>query len=167
MNYMIRRKVKNDCKDVAHVVTISWNETYKNIVPEEFLQNLYANEEERAKNSFDKFNEQENHQFVLEVDKEIVGVINVGKSGDDNFPNYGEIYALYIIGKYKGYGYGKKLVAIGVEELKKMGFNKMIVGCLDGNKSNEFYKHIGGQFVRTRIFTRLNLPENVYIYDKI
>ncbi len=28
-------------------------------------------------------------------------------------------------------------------ELKKLGCTKMIIGCLDGNPSNEYYKHIG------------------------
>ena len=36
MNYLIRKKEKKDCKDVAHVVTIAWNETYKGIVPDSF-----------------------------------------------------------------------------------------------------------------------------------
>ena len=43
----------------------------------------------------------------------------------------------------------------------------MIIGCLAGNKSNEFYKHIGGRFIKTRIFEKLQLPENVYYFDKL
>ena len=48
MNYLIRKRTKDDCKAVAHVVTIAWNETYKGIVPEWFLEQLKNNEEERA-----------------------------------------------------------------------------------------------------------------------
>jgi hypothetical protein len=48
-----------------------------------------------------------------------------------------------------------------------MGFNKMVIGCLDGNPSNDFYKHIGGKYIKQRIFERLQLPENVYYYDNI
>ena len=48
-----------------------------------------------------------------------------------------------------------------------MGYNKMIIGCLEGNPSNEFYKHIGGKFIKKRVFEKLNLPENVYYFDKI
>ena len=68
MDYKIRKKERKDCADVAHVVTVAWNETYRGIVPDEFLDNLYNNEEERAKNSYNKFDEKENHQYVLEVD---------------------------------------------------------------------------------------------------
>ncbi len=167
MNYVIRKKERDDCAAVAHVVTVAWNETYKGIVPDDFLKSLYENEEVRAKNSYEKFNENNNHQYVLEVDKKVVGFVNVGPTDETNYDNCGEIHAVYIINKYKGHGFGKKLIEAGIKELKNMGYDKMVIGCLDGNKSNEFYKHIGGKFIKTRIFERLQLPENVYYFEKI
>ena len=167
MNYVIRKKERDDCAAVAHVVTVAWNETYKGIVPDDFLKSLYENEEVRAKNSYEKFNENNNHQYVLEVDKKVVGFVNVGPTDETNYDNCGEIHAVYIINGYKGHGFGKKLIEAGIKELKNMGYDKMVIGCLDGNKSNEFYKHIGGKFIKTRIFERLQLPENVYYFEKI
>ena len=75
MEYIIRKKQRKDCKDVAHIITVAWNETYRGIVPDKFLDNLYNTEEERAKNSYNKFDEKENHQYVLEVDDKVVGFI--------------------------------------------------------------------------------------------
>lgn len=49
--------------------------------------------------------------------------------------------------------------------MKKMGFNKMIVGYLANNPSNEFYKYMGGRLIKTRIFEKLQLPENIYYFD--
>lgn len=164
MDYIIRKSTKEDCKKIAHVVTTAWNETYKGIASDEFLNSLYLNEEERANSSYNKFDEKDNHQYVLEVDDEIVGFIDVGKSEEKDC---GEIFALYIINGYKGYGFGKKLIESGIKELKSMGFNNMIIGCLEGNKANDFYKHIGGKLIKTRIFERLNLPENVYYFENI
>ena len=37
MEYRIRRKTKDDCASVAHVVTVAWNETYKGIVNDDFF----------------------------------------------------------------------------------------------------------------------------------
>ena len=128
---------------------------------------MYKNEDERVKNSYEHFDERDNHQYVLEVDNKIVGFINVGSADNPDFDNCGEIYAVYIIKGYKGYGFGKKLIEYGIKELKDMGYNKMVIGCLDGNKSNEFYKHIGGKFIKTRMFEKLQLPENVYFFEKI
>ena len=167
MEYNIRKRRKEDCPGVAHVVTVAWNETYKGIVPDDFLKSLYENEKERAQNSYNKFDESKNHQYVLEIDNKIVGFVNVGLSDETDYENCGEIHAVYIINGYKGYGFGKKLIEAGIEELKSMGFNKMVIGCLVGNPTNEFYKHIGGKFVKQKIFEKLQLPENIYYFEKI
>lgn len=68
MNYLIRRKEKEDCVSVAHVVIVTWDETYKEIVNDDFLNGLYENEEQMANNSYNNFSEKDNHQLVLEVD---------------------------------------------------------------------------------------------------
>lgn len=84
---------------------------------------------------------------------------------DEEYDNCGEIFALYILKEHKGNGYGKKLVEAATKELKEMGFDKMIIACLKGNPSNEFYKHIGGEYIKDREYKRLHLPENIYYYD--
>lgn len=43
----------------------------------------------------------------------------------------------------------------------------MIIGCLEGNPSNNFYTHIGGKLIKKSVFKELNLPENIYYFDKI
>ena len=165
MDYLIRRRERKDCKSIANIVTISWNETYQDIVPKWFLDELKNNEEERAKNSIEKFDKNNNNQLVLEVDNKVVGFVNYGITEDEEYQNCGEIFALYIIAKYKGNGLGRKLVEEVKKEFKQQGINKMIIACLKGNPSNEFYKHIGGLYVKDRIYKRLNLPENIYYYD--
>ena len=165
MEYSIRKRRKEDCFDIAKVVTISWNETYKNIVPKWFLEELKTNEQERALKTYNEFDENNNNTLVLEINGEIVGFTNYGKTEDTGYSNCGEIMALYIINKYHGYGLGRKLVNEAVKELKKMGFDKMIIACLKGNPTNEFYKHIGGIYVKNGLFKRLNLPENIYYYE--
>ena len=40
MDYKIRKKESKDCAEVAHVVTVAWNETYGGIVPDEFLNKV-------------------------------------------------------------------------------------------------------------------------------
>ena len=167
MNYLIRKRTKEDCKDIAHVVTVAWNETYKGIVPDWFLDELKNNEEKRAKKTFNEFDEQDNNQFVLEVDNKVVGFVNFGVTGDESYQNCGEIFALYVLSEYKGNGFGRKLVETAKNELKNMGCDKMIIACLKGNPSNDFYKHIGGVYVKDGLYKRLQLEENVYYYDNI
>lgn len=165
MRFNIRKSVRDDSSKIAHVVTIAWNETYKGIVSDDILNNMYKTEKERAQRAYDNYVEEENNQYILEVNDEVVGFINIGESSIDGFDGYGELYALYVMGKYKGYGFGRMLVDKAKEELKKMGYNKMVIGCLDKNPTNEFYKHMGGKYVKTHIFEKLNLDENLYIFD--
>ncbi len=167
MEYIIRRRTIEDCPKIAHVVTLAWNDTYKGIVPDWFLEELKKNEEQRATGMKEKFDVNDNHQFVLEYNKEIVGFVNPGKSEDEDLNNCGEIFALYILKEHHGKGLGKRLVNEAIKELKSMGFDKMIIACLKGNPSNEFYKHIGGIYIKDGVFKRLSLPENIYYYENI
>ena len=72
MDYLIRESVKDDSHGIMHVVTLAWNETYKGIVPDSDLQELYLNEEENAKKSYESFDINDNNKLVLEVDGEVV-----------------------------------------------------------------------------------------------
>lgn len=167
MNYIIRKSEQKDCFEIAHIVTVTWNETYKGIVPDWFLEELKNNEKERAQKSFNNFDAKENNHIVLEVNNEVVGFAKYGITEDNDFENCGEIIALYILSKYKGNGYGRKLVEKAIDEIKLLGCDKMIISCLKGNPSNEFYKHIGGVYIKDRMFKRLNILENVYYFDNI
>ena len=40
MNYVIRDSKKEDSFDIIHVITISWNETYKGIISSNILEEL-------------------------------------------------------------------------------------------------------------------------------
>lgn len=163
MKLLIRESKKDDAYDIAHVVAISWNETYKGIVPDWFLKELLLNEKENGKRLYDNYGN--NHELVLIIDNEIVGFIRYGKSEDDDFDNCGEIIAFYIIKKYHGNGLGRKLFEMARNDLKKEGYNKMIIACLKGNSTNEFYKHMGGKYIKDGEFKKLNLKENIYYFD--
>ncbi len=164
MDYIIRDCEEKDILDITKVITTSWNETYKKLVPEEYLKNMKNNESERCQRATERFRNGEK-QLVLEVNKNIVGFIRYGKSEDQEYTNCGEIFAFYIINKYHGYGLGRKLFEEAVKILKKEGFDKMIIACLKGNPTNEFYKYMGGKYIKDGIFERLNLKENIYYYD--
>ena len=165
MNYKIRKIEKKDSKEITHVVTVAWNEAYKGIVPDEFLEELKNNEKERTEKGLSKFSD-DNTTLVLEINNEVVGFSHYAEANQEKFPDYGEIRALYIIGKYKGHGFGRKLVEESIKELKKMGFNKMIICCLRDNiPANKFYEHIGGEYIQDGVYERLNLPEKIYYYD--
>ena len=167
MEHKIRKLKIEDIRELMHVMAVVWNETYKGIVPDEYLASLYDNEEERTEKVISKFGQDDETSFVLEIDGKIAGYTNCGASKDPDFIGCGEIHALYILKKYHGYGIGRELINVAVDDIKKRGFDKMVIGCLVGNPTNEFYKHIGGKFVKQKIFEKLQLPENIYYFKKI
>lgn len=165
MEYLIRNSNKNDIYAIMHVVTVSWNETYKGLVPDEFLEELKLNEDERARRTLEKFKDVEYKQLVLEINKEIVGFVRFGKSNDSDFTNCGEIIAFYIINKYHGLGLGRKLFELARDELKRMGFDKMIIACLKGNPTSGFYMHMGGKYIKDGLYEKLKLKEDIFYFD--
>ena len=149
MKYTIRKEKKEDCMEISHVITVAWNETYKGIMPDSFLEEIKTNEVKRGETIKETFATKDYNTLVLEIE----------------FDNCGEIFALYIIKKYHHYGFGQKLVEESIKNLKEMGLDKMLISCLKENPTNEFYKHIGGRYIKNKIYKQLNLPENVYYFD--
>ena len=54
-----------------------------------------------------------------------------------------------------------------ISKLKEKGFNKVVIGCLDGNPSNEFYKHLAGKFIKQENWNIFDecYKENIYLYE--
>ena len=74
---------------------------------------------------------------------------------------------LYLNSDEKGKGYGAHFIQKAKLVFKEKGYTKMVIGCLSGNPSNNFYVHMGGEFVRQDpwdVFDE-HYMENVYEYD--
>ncbi|TCP18025.1 acetyltransferase (GNAT) family protein [Scopulibacillus darangshiensis] len=138
-----RKANSNDALGVARVQVDSWKTTYKNIVPDEYLEQMtYESREKKWKDIISK-----QAVFVAENNKgEIVGFSNAGKERTGKYPDYkGELYAIYILKEYQGKGIGKLLLKPVVEYLKEKNIFSMTVWVLEKNKSRLFYEHLGAR----------------------
>ena len=172
MNYSIEELNHDNVSDYVKVNTKAWQETYKGIVNDSFLELINTPEEinksidrkkKDIKKAFDK-------SYLLKVNNKYMGLFRVCKSKDINYQDIGELQALYLLNEVKHMGYGRILFEKACDEVKKMGFNSMIAGCLsDNTNADSFYKHIGGVLVSSRDFTLPNqtLNENVYLFREI
>ena len=162
MSYFIRPKKIEDCLSCAKVAILSWNETYRGIVDDLFLDEILLKEEETAQKERDSFFD-DTSKYVLEVDGKVVGFINFGRAHTVGYDGYGEIYSFYILKKYHGFGYGKEMFLYALQELRK-DYSKVIVGCLKDNPTTKFYEHMGGRIVQTHQRPTGNsiLEENIY-----
>lgn len=171
MNYVIEELNVDNAYDYARVNTLAWLESYRGIVNDDFLEKINTEEEiikttERLKKGLDN---KESKAFILKVNNNAVGVFSVGKSRNSKYPNYGELRSLYLLDEVKHKGYGKIVFDRALNELIDMGYNDIIIGCLEDNPSNEFYKYMGGKLIDTSEFIISNqtLIENIYCYENI
>lgn len=141
MDFIIRKANQKDAQAILDVNIKSWQDTYKDILPSDYLDNLCSDPNDYKK-AVEK-NKQKiktNHNFyVAEVNGKIVGFCSFGSSKKDIKSLAGEIYALYVDENYHGLGIGKELFTHSKKELSKK-YDEVIVSCLVKNKSNGFYK---------------------------
>ncbi len=166
MEYIIRNKELNDCADWINVNISSWNDNLKGIVSDKLLEKISSNKEARIQKEKEVFKRDDNH-FVLEKDDKIVGILKIKESDRSDFKECGEVQVLYLLSSAKGKGYGKALINYAFSKLKEKGFTKVVIGCLDGNPSNEFYKHLGGKFIKQEDWHLFDecYKENIYLYE--
>ncbi|MBG9446181.1 GNAT family N-acetyltransferase [Cytobacillus firmus] len=163
----IRAAELSDAGGIAKVHVDSWRTTYKNIIPEEFLENLsYQSREELWINIIPK-----GIVFVAENDEgQIVGFSSGGKERSGDYKEYqGELSSIYILKEFQGQGIGKALVKSVTKELGKSGMNTMLVFVLADNNSTLFYEAMGGKVI-DKIEVEIagkKLYELVYGWDTI
>jgi len=161
----ISKSTINDCKGIAEFITIVWNETYKGIVNDKFLEGLKESEKQRWLSAEKNFDENNNMQYIIKDDDgKIIGFLKLNRTDDNKTI---EMQSLYLLKDYQKKGIGRKLFEKAFEEARKLRYKKMKIGCLEGNPSNGFYLKMGGKLIGRRKFELPNetLYENVYEYQ--
>ena len=170
MNYVIENMNIDNVEYYARVNALAWKQSYKGIVNDDFLEliNTETEIQKAISNLKDGLNDG-SKRFLLKYNNQFVGVLKVCETKYNNYPQCGELGALYLLDSVKGKGFGKILFKKAISELIDMEYNNMIIGCLQDNPSNDFYKYMGGKLVGTSNFTIPNqeLVENLYYYENI
>lgn len=149
MNITIRLAKPEDAYERAACHVSSWRSAYKNIVPDEVLDNLSIGE--RAER-FNQYLENKDNFFYCTIyDGKIIGNFNFCKSRDEDKPNAGEIVGFYLIEEFWGKGVGKKMMNYSIDTLKNMGYNEVILWVLEENgRARRFYEKCGFVFDGTK-----------------
>lgn len=156
---MIREAVEEDAKIIVEINIKEWQNTYKDIFPKDFLNNLDKLKEESIVRCQRKINE----YIVYEENNKVLGFIRYGinKKGFTN--KYGEIYAIYVDSNFQGKGVGSKLLKEALKRLEK-DFNYVLVSTLIQNSANEFYIKKGFNLIGKSKFNieSESFDENLY-----
>ena len=143
MELEIRKAIISDAESIAKINVSSWQKTYVDIFPSDFLDSL--SDEESLNNTIIRVQDNiknENNYLVAELNSEVVGFCKIGKSSKENFENYGEIIALYVKNNEVKKGIGEQLF-ITANNLLKETYENNIVSCIRENPSNNFYIKMG------------------------
>ena len=136
---MVRPARPEDADAIARVQVETWRATYAHAVPAESLAQVDVGA--RAE-MWRRFLAGDSATFVGEIDGEIRGFVNVGKSRDH--PGMGELFSIYVLPRAWGSGLGTALIERGEEELRSRGFTSATLNVLaDNPRARRFYERQG------------------------
>ena len=142
----VRRASVEDAAEIANVHLNSWRETYRDLLPQEFLDQLPLTFKHRM-NMWKQFvSENKKHIFVAEAKTGIVGFSVFVAARDASMYGYGEVEAIYLLKNFKGKKIGATLLKLGMNALIEMGYTKAYCWVLEGNPTIKFYESSGAVF---------------------
>lgn len=146
----IRYSVLDDAQALGEIHSLSWRAAYKGIVSDEVLKDFSP--EARAERFKYHFAHSERKNAIAFCDGEAAGFITIGKCRDaDCGDDCGEVWSLYLKPEFWKRGIGSSLLRWGTNELKKKGFNKIVLWVLEDNiNARRFYEKYGFVFDGTR-----------------
>lgn len=142
----IRKAIVQDAEGIGTVHVDSWRTTYKDIVPDEFLNKLSYKQRtllwERHLEDLTK--------LILVVennDGDIIGFSSAGKRETAPFPNSIYLETLYLLEAYQGKGLGKLLLKELFLFFQQNNYQTIYVEVLADNKTKYFYEHFGAKLI--------------------
>lgn len=138
----IRTATPSDAEQIAFVHIDSWRTTYKNIVSNDYLDNLNV----QTKTNFWErvLTTKADNVFVAESDGEIIGFATGGQSRDKNdFDS--ELYAIYVLQQHQHKIIGRLLLTAITKYLQRCGHSSLYVWVLADNNSRTFYERLDGK----------------------
>ena len=144
MNIAFDEPMLADVEEMARVHVQCWQESYVDLLPDEFLKNLSIDEKlgQWRKTVPDP-------QVFTRVAREagrIVGFVSCGPAREDAAKGAdGEIFAIYILKAYHGRKIGRSLIAAAARFwLSKGGRNLFVLSIAGNNQAAAFYEALGG-----------------------
>jgi ribosomal protein S18 acetylase RimI-like enzyme len=123
----------------AYVHYKSWHETYLDLIDEDYLSRITLEKcTEIAHRASDQI-------LVAKDGNTVIGFVAYGAYRDKALPQYGEIYAIYVLEAYHGKQIGYALMNAAIGRLAI--YQKIAVWVLKGNdRAIRFYERYGFRF---------------------
>jgi GNAT superfamily N-acetyltransferase len=148
MTVELREARIGDEPAVADLHVRAWQEAYRGLIPDEFLDELDPGER-AARYTFEATGPDAPTTLVAVQEGEdsgevILGFATFAPSRDVDFPGLGEVVALYVDPDRYENGVGRLLMAAARRRLWEAGFTEALLWVLDGNdRAARFYEGEG------------------------
>lgn len=136
----MREAVAEDARAISEVQVLGWQEAYRGILPDEFLDGLSV---ERRETWW-------HHQIqakalavtVVEDDEgKVVGFVSCGRGGH---PYEAELYAIYLDPGWIGQGFGRSLMQAAERTMTEQSYQQAILWVFaDNTRARRFYEQAG------------------------
>jgi GNAT superfamily N-acetyltransferase len=142
----VRAAVPADADEVARVQVRSWRSAYRGLIAQEFLDGLEP-EFFADRYTFGRVGLRMPSTLVAVDGSAIRGLATTGLCRDGDFPNFGELMAIYVDPAYARRGVGRLLMAAARERLRLVGVAGALLWVLDGNApARRFYERDGWRY---------------------
>ena len=139
----------DDPLEISRIYEQSWKYAYKGIIPQDYLDSIPCGR-------WANLDAQNRKHLVAVHDSKLIGTASFCPSRWEQHKNCGEIISIYFLPEYIGKGFGRLLLQECVKELKKDGFDRIILWVLEENHAaRRFYEKNG--FVCTRELRQDNI----------
>lgn len=123
----------------AYVHWKSWQEAYKGIVNQEYLDRLTLDK------CIEIAHKISNDTLVAKVGESVIGFSSYGKCRDIESPHIGEVMAIYVLSENYSTGVGFQHMSEAIKQLNE--YKQIIVWVLkDNERAIGFYKKFGFKF---------------------
>ena len=144
MPVTIRAATPDDARGVATVHVGTWQDAYRGLVPDDFLDALDVDRRVAAYAEHRVLEDAERPLFVAEVDGRIIGFSNVGPSRDED--GNGELYAIYVDAAHWDTGVGRDLMVPAARWLAERYAEATLWVLADNERARRFYEKGGWRF---------------------
>lgn len=127
---------------ISKIYADSWRVAYKGMVPAEYLKNL---KDDFWTDNFKKWIQDNVVKVkIIYLDDKAVGAAAYGKSRDEKYLDYAEIWSFYLLPEHFRKGLGTALMKSVIREVCEEGYDKCYLWVLDQNKNaRTFYEKLG------------------------
>lgn len=142
---IIRESTLSDANEVAAIHIKSWQQSYRSIIDEHYLENISFSDRLELRNKILQSNDPNQIHLVAVYEETIIGFCDAG-SAFDSAANYrGEIYAIYLLEEFKKLGVGHRLLQATNEFLAQKKLLPYVAWVLKANHNAcAFYQKNGG-----------------------